>query len=255
MRSTVKYTGLLLLMAGTLWTRQCRSVRDLAVPAQPEASAEAAWSDRCLAVDTIRSFLISKAEALLTYDNERYEVTLSLYSRKDSMLYLSAVSSGYEILRASVDRDTIRVIDRMNKVVYRTPLHRQFGYQFPVSFDDLQRISSVYYICGEVPEEDVVSGGIPGVNGRIVLEYDQPSVKKRITLRRNEFQMDIFEFYHQKTGKYLMGERIEGGYRIFSNLVIADFEIVARGGTLSYNRDLEVKMDVNPRRYTYIDLQ
>jgi hypothetical protein len=52
-----------------------------------------------------------------------------------------------------------------------------------------------------------------------------------------------------------MGERIEGGYRIFSSLVVADFEIVARGGTISYNRDLEVKMDVNPRRYTFIDLQ
>ena len=250
-----KYLWVVTIFALAVGAQQCKSLRRMAPSTIQEERAVMAWETRCMAEDTIRSFLISKAEALLTYDNDRYEVTMSLYSRKDSILYLSAVSSGYEILRASVDHDTIRVIDRMNKVVYRTPLHRQFGYQFPVNFDDLQRICSVYYLCGEVVEEEEATGLENAESDRIVLSYDVPSIKKRITLRKNDFQLDIFEFYHQKTGRYLMGERIEGGYRIFSSLVVADFEIVARGGTISYNRDLEVKMDVNPRRYTFIDLQ
>jgi hypothetical protein len=202
-----------------------------------------------MALDTIQSILISKVEALLTYEDERYEVSLTLYSRKDSILYLSAVNSGYEIIRASVDHDTIRVIDRMNKVVYRTPLQRRFGYQFPVNFNDLQRISSFYYLCGDL------SGYDDPDQSPVVLEFDQPSIKKRISLSRGAVQMDVFEFYQQQTGQYLMGERIDGGFKIYSNLMIANFEITARGGALVYNQDLKVKMDVNPRRYSFIDLQ
>ena len=250
-----KYLIVFVILAMAAGAQQCKSLRKIAASTESENLALPIWEERCLAVDTIHSFLISKAEALLTYDDERYEVTLSLYSKKDSILYLSAVSSGYEILRASVDHDTIRVIDRMNKVVYRTPLFRQFGYKFPVNFEDLQRISSVYYLCGEVNRDENVSGLEDPDRNRVELSYDKPYIKKRIALRKNDFQIDIFEFYHQRTGRYLMGEQIEGGYRIFSNLVIADFELVARGGTISFNREVKVKMEVNPRRYTFIDLQ
>ena len=59
---------------------------------------------KCTALDTIQSILISKAEAILTFDNERYEVEVTLYSKKDSIIYLSAVNSGYEIIRASVEQ-------------------------------------------------------------------------------------------------------------------------------------------------------
>lgn len=250
-----KYLIVFLLIAMGAGAQQCKSLRKIAASPEGENMALPPWEERCLAVDTIHSFLISKAEALLTYNDERYEVTLSLYSKKDSILYLSAVNSGYEIMRASVDHDTIRVIDRMNKVVYRTPLFRQFGYKFPVNFEDLQHICSVYYLCGEVSRNENGIGLEDPDRNRVELSYDKPYIKKRIALRKNDFQMDIFEFYHQQTGRYLMGERIEGGYRIFSNLVIADFEIVARGGTISYNREMKVKMEVNPRRYTFIDLQ
>jgi hypothetical protein len=237
------------IMLGLLLLSQCKAGRKMATSPVFEHETVLVWDKDCVALDTIESFLLSKAEAIMTYDDERYEVTLTLYSKKDSILYLSAVNSGYEIIRASADHDTIRVIDRLNKVIYRTPLHRQFGYQFPVNFDDLQRISCIYYLCG--------AWGTGYQDDRLVyeLEFDQPLVKKRIQLQKNEMQMDIFEFYHQKTGKYLMGERIEGGFKIYANLMIGYFEVEAKGGTLEFNRDLKVKMGVNPRRYTYIDLQ
>jgi hypothetical protein len=240
--------GCTIFITGVLLLHQCKAGKNLILPSAPHAGANN-WETRCLAVDTIHSFLISNVEAILNYEDERYEVTLTLYSRKDSILYISAVNSGYEIIRASVDHDTIRVIDRLNKVVYRTPLYRKFGYQFPVNFEDLQHISSLYYLCGE----DRI-GEIPK-DEKVILEYDMPSIKKRISLSKNGQQMDIFEFYHQKTGQYLMGEKVEGGYKIYSNLMVAKFEIIARGGSLVFNRDLEVKMDVNPRRYSFIDLQ
>jgi hypothetical protein len=238
-----------IFMLGLLLLPQCKAGKKIGSSPVSENESVPGWDQGCVAQDTINSFLLSKAEAIMTFDNERYEVTLTLYSQRDSILFLSAVNSGYEIIRASADHDTIRVIDRLNKVIYRTPLQRQFGYQFPVNFFDLQRISCVYYLCEEM--------GTPVEDDRSIFElaFDQPHVKKRILLRKNEMQMDIFEFYHQQTGKYLMGERIEGGYKIYANLMIGYFEIEAKGGTLEFNRDLKVKMEVNPKRYTYIDLQ
>ena len=238
-----------IFMLGLLLLSQCKAGKKIAPSPVSDQESVTGWEQGCTALDTIDSFLLSKAAAIMTFDDERYEVTLTLYSKKDSILFLSAVNSGYEIIRASVDHDTIRVIDRLNKVIYRTPLHRQFGYQFPVNFYDLQRISCIYYLCEAV--------GPPAEDERSIFElaFDQPHIKKRILLRKNEMQMDIFEFYQQQTGKYLMGERIEGGYKIYANLMIGYFEVEAKGGTLEYNRDLKVKMEVNPRRYTYIDLQ
>ena len=239
----------LIFLTGLLILTQCKAGRKIVISPEPEKKIAAGWEGRCPALDTIRSFLITKAEALMTYDDERYEVTLTLYSIKDSILYLSAVNSGYEIIRASADHDTIRVIDRMNKVVYRTPIHRQFGYQFPVDFNDLQRISSVYYLCGELENNEGTGSSL------LELEFDQSLVKKRISVKRDLMQMDLFEFYHQRTGKYLMGERVDRGFKIYANLMISEFEVIASGGTVEYNRKIKVKMDVNPRRYTYIDLQ
>ncbi len=65
-----------------------------------------------------------KAESLIITEDERYEATVTIYAVKDSLIYMSAVNSGFEILRATVEPDTIRVIDRLNKVVYQTPVKK-----------------------------------------------------------------------------------------------------------------------------------
>ena len=183
------------------------------------------------------------------FDNERYEVVVTLYSKKDSIIYLSAVNRGYEIIRASVEKDSIKVIDRLNKIVYRTPLERRFGYQLPVNFKDLQNILSGYYLCDEL---DLARDD---QNNHLLFEFDEDHIKKRISLDRTILYMNTFEFYHQQTNKYLMGERIENGFKIYSNFMITEFEIIARGGSITYNREVNVKMNVNPRRYTYTELR
>jgi hypothetical protein len=193
--------------------------------------------------------LISKAEALFIFDDERYEVTLTLYAKKDSIIYLSAVNSGYEIIRASVRHDSIKVINRLEKIVYRTPLKRRFGYQYPVDFNDLQRLITNYFLC------DQLSNARDDHQTHLWFDFDEELIKKRIALNRNTLLMDTFEFYHKRTEKYLMGERREKDFRIFSNFMITDIEIMASGGSLYYNRDVKVKMDVNPRRYTFTELR
>jgi hypothetical protein len=232
-----------------LGLQECRVARELqkTSPTLPEGME--GLSQLCPALDTIQSILISKSEAILLFDKERYEVSVTLFSKKDSIIYLSAVNSGFEILRGSIDEDTIRMIDRLNKIVYRTPLKKRFGYQHPVNFNNLQSLISKYYLCNKL---DVAS---ENANNQISFEFDETNIKKRISLDRSSFQMQKFEFYHSKTSEYIMGERTEGGIRIFSNFIISDFEIFGSGGTVSYNKDIKVKMNVNPGRYSFVDLQ
>ena len=216
---------------------------------EPVSVGLSALEAKCQGCDTVWSILIRKAEAILTYEQERYEVNLTLYSKRDSIIYLSAVNSGFEILRASVDHDSIKVIDRMNNIVYRSALNRRFGYSYPVSFNDLQNLIDRVYLCQYRGE------GRDDMQNSIVFEFDDQYVKKRILLDRVHLDMNVFEFYHKRTDKYIMGERLENALKIYSNFMIGDVEIVASGGERSVNRDVKIKMDVNPKRYTFTELR
>lgn len=240
---------LLILIISGLVLQQCRVIREVQQHQLPELKGMEGMVQRCAAIDTIQSFLISKAEAILVFEDERYEVEVTIYSRKDSVIYISAVSSGYEIIRGSVDKDSIKVINRLNKILYKAPLKRRFGYQYPVNFGDLQNVLTSFYLCDniELAQDDQ--------QNHLLFEFDEDRIKKRILLDRNTMLLDKFEFYHQQTEKYLMGERIEKGFKIYSNFMITAFEITAEGGEISYNQDMKVKMDVNPRKYTFTELR
>ncbi len=136
---------LLIIVLVGFGLHQCGVIREIQKPDIPELKGMEGMVQKCTGSDTIQSFLISKAEAILMFDNERYEVTVTLYSKSDSIVYLSVVNSGYEIMRASVEQDSIKVINRLNRIVYRTPLQRRFGYQYPINFRDLQNIINNYY--------------------------------------------------------------------------------------------------------------
>jgi len=229
--------------------QQCKVVREITKPDLPVLKGIEGMAQKCATSDTILSILVSKANAILTFDDERYEVTLTLYSKKDSIIYLSAVNSGYEIIRASVKNDSIKVINRLNRIVYKAPLYRRFGYQYPINFNDLQNIISGYNLCDDLDK------ATDDMKNHILFEFDEDYIKKRVSLDRNLLQLNTFEFYHQRTDKYLMGERIEYGFKVYSNFMITEFEIIARGGTVSYNRAVKVKMNVNPRKYTFTELR
>ncbi|MDF1575493.1 MAG: DUF4292 domain-containing protein [Bacteroidales bacterium] len=232
-----------------LFLYQCGVVKEAPRPAKPELEGLEALVLNCIEEESITSILITKAEAILTFDEQRYEVNVTLYAKRDSIIYLSAVNSGFEILRASVKPDSIMVINRMDKIVYRAPLQRRLGYQYPVDFTDLQNLICSYCLCDhlEMARDDHLNS--------IVFEFDQERIKKRIILNRVGLDLRIFEFYHQQTNRYLMGERREDSFKIYSNFMITEFEIVARGGSLTFNRDIAVKMEVNPRKYSFTELR
>jgi hypothetical protein len=137
----------------------------------------------------------------------------------------------------------------MNKIVYSSPLQRKFGYQYPVSFDDLQNLIARFYLCDELQL------GRDDLENSIVFDFDESYIKKRIIINRNNLDMSIFEFYHQKTDRYLMGEKLGDSFKIYSNFMITDIEIIASGGERTINRDIKIKMEVNPRKYTFTELR
>ena len=105
------------------------------------------YNDLCLQSDSIKSVVISKVNALITFQGDRYETTVTIYHYFDSIVYLSAVSNGFEVFRGTIDKDTIQVIDRINKIVYFSPMKKQFGYQHPVDFKNLEILTNKYGCC------------------------------------------------------------------------------------------------------------
>jgi hypothetical protein len=240
---------LFILLLTAMALPQCKVAKELISQSPPVLMGVDGLREQCISLDSVQTLLIKKAEAILIFDNERYEVSVTLYSKRDSIIYLSAVNSGYEIIRASVNKDSIKVIDRLNHIVYRTPLKRQFGYQFPVSFNDLQNLVGRFYLCDdlELAKDDLIQ--------TVKFEFDENYIKKRIHLDRESLKLNMFEFYHQKTDQYLMGERNGDKLKVYSNFMISEFEMQAMGGDVFYNEEITVRMEVNPRKYTFTELR
>jgi hypothetical protein len=240
---------LLILLLTAMSLPQCKVAREAQRQNAPVLKGVDGLRQQCVSLDSVQTLLIKKAEAILMFDNERYEVTVTLYSKRDSIIYLSAVNSGFEIIRASVNKDSIKVIDRLNHIVYRTALKRKFGYQFPVSFNDLQNLIGRFYLC------DDLEFAVDDLIDLVKFEFDENYIKKRIHLDRESLKVSMFEFYHQKTDQYLMGERSGDNLKVYSNFMIGEFEMLAKGGTVLYNQEVAVKMKVNPRKYTFTELR
>ena len=204
-------------------------------------------SERCRDNDTISSVLISKAQAVFSSNDESYEALVSIYAIRDSLIYMSVVNSGFEIIRAAINKDSIIVIDRLNKVIYTSLVNKRLGFQNPVNFDDLQNLVSRYYLCDEIEEAQEMDFSHLG------FIFNEPRIKKRIILNRQSLVMDRFEFVHSETKRYFMGERSEEGFKIFSNFMVNDFEVLAKGGTISYNQTIELKMNMNRRKYSFVN--
>lgn len=238
---------LVLAVIGVTLT-QCRIYREVVKPEAAPLVGMEGLREVCNSNDTIRNILVSKAEAVISTENERYQALVTIYAVKDSFIYISAVNNGFEIIRAAVDQDSIKVIDRLNRVVYRTPVKRRFGHQHPVSFTDLQNIISRYFICDQLDQ-----AGDMGLS-HIVFNFNEPLIRKQVSLDRVSLQMDMFEFIHSQTQKYIRGERTSEGFKIYSNFMITEFEILAKGGTRIYNQEMKVKMSVNQKRYDFINL-
>ena len=242
------YLALIIVSALFSACRVSKEVTQVPGPDLPEEETGTGFESFCLSADTIRSILITKAHTLYLVGDKRYEAEVSVFALKDSLVYVSAVNSGFEILRALVEPDSIHVIDRVNRVVYQTPVKKRFGYQNPLNFNDIQNLISVYYLCDDLGKAVDLSAF------RKVFHFDEPHIAKKITLDGETSRMEKFEFFHDQTGKYFMGERKEEGFSLFTNFMMGEVEVRATGGDYQYNMEIPVRMTINRKRYSFVNL-
>ena len=247
----LRFFHIVLVLLAVLTLTQCGVKRKVSSPVPDEKTSTRSgiegFTDLCQDYDSINSILISKADALFISNNERYEALVSIYAIRDSLIYMSVVNSGFEVIRASIDRDSIMVIDRLNKIVYTSAVRKRLGHQNPVDFSDIQNLVSRYYLCDEIEEAREVDFS------RLAFQFNEPYIKKSIVLNRQTLLMDRFEFVHSETKSHFMGERTGGVFKIYSNFIADEFEVEASGGSLSYNGSIDVKMQVNRRKYTLVN--
>lgn len=235
----------LLILAGVY---SCGIYREVVKEELPVVLGLEGLKIRCAPSDTVESVLIKNAEAIFDTGEQRYETQLTVYAVKDSMMYFSAVNNGFEVLRGAIEKDSIRIIDRLNKIVYLTPVKRRFGFHHPVDFEDIQNLVHGYFLCDDLDKAEDVDFF------HIRFDFDDAMVRKNIFYDRESLKLDKFEYYHVRTDKYLMGERQEDGFQIYSNFIINNLKVFTRGGEVSFNEHIRVKMDYNKRRYTRVDM-
>ena len=82
----------------------------------------------------------------LTIDDETYDAKANILYLQDSAIYFNAVNTGFEIIRGAVWKDSIMIINRLDKTVFIRYFNSN-GYQDPVQFKDIELVllSSVKY--------------------------------------------------------------------------------------------------------------
>lgn len=250
-----RYIRIVLLVLVAVGTVQCSVFRKASETQVPEEASPRSYSglsgfsDFCIQEDSVNSFVHRGATTVLHLDGARYEAGLTAYVVRDSLIYLSFVNSGFEIIRAIANPDSLWVIDRMSKVVYQTAFKRRFGHVLPADFQDLQALVYPTFRCNW-PIGVRESG-----QGSLNLEREAPDVLKRINLASDGLSLQNFEFRHQRTGSYIMGEGSELGTRIFTNLFYGSMEAFITPGTTDHNRRINVRTQIPSRKYTTIEIR
>ncbi len=239
---------IILLLSFSLY--QCKVVSVLGDNKIEKRTGLAGYGDLCLGTDIINTVTISKADAIITFQGDRYETKLTLYHQLDSFIYISAVSSGYEVFRGTINKDSIKFIDRVNKIVYLSPMKKRFGYQHPVDFKNLECLTSIYGTCELLP------GAIEYFDEYILFDISEEFNNKKIYIDRENFKLKKFEFFNTRSNEYIIGER-KGQNEFFfsSNFILNEFDIKASGGEIEFNRIISVNMEVNRRKYSFTELQ
>lgn len=213
---------------------------------QLDTSAGNGIDSLCRKTDPYQSLYIEKIKATIDLDGEIYDAKINLFYIPDSIIFLSAVNTGFEIVRVAITADSTILINRIDKVVYIYK-NSQFGYKPPVDFKELEYLLDKERICKEL----IKSGS--DEDGR-VLDFSVQDIDKRITYKSNSLKISKFEFFHKKTNEYIVGEILHGdSLLILSNYLIENVEIMAVGGNIVYNKDLSINLSFNKNKYTIIN--
>jgi hypothetical protein len=201
----------------------------------------------CDTMNEIESLFIGKIDAVFEIEEETYDAKLTVYYVPDSMLFISASNTGFEIVRALITPDSLILINRLDKLVYFQHFNTSDNVD-PVNFQDVEFLINKLHICAYKAQLNLDEN-------RIFLDRSVQDVTKVIQYRVNDLKIERFEFFQKKTNEYVVGEVNEKDELIiYSNYVMDDVKIIAKKGSVEVNRKVEVNMDVNKRKYIFIEL-
>jgi len=200
----------------------------------------------CMNSKNYESLFISKVKATVNLDGEMYDAKVSLYYIPDSVIFLTAANTGFEIIRAAINADSTVFINRIDKFVYIYK-ENNLGYKAPVEFKNLEYLLNQGMVCEE-------KGLLHKTNDGMQLDFSGDYINKKLTYNTKTLKISKFEFFHTKTSEYIVGE-IENTdtLSVFSNYIFDDVEIKATGGEIEFDREIKVDISFNKNKYTILN--
>lgn len=199
----------------------------------------------CAEQFSFQSIYMNKIKATLHLDGERYDARISLYYIPDSIIFLTAANTGFEILRAAVTSDSIILINRIDKLVY-VYKEKELGYAPPVRFEDLEYLLNRSKMCNGLNRKEKEKRDL-------TLDFSSQDIKKQISYSGKALKINGFEFFHKKTGEYIVGEANSDTLSVFSNYIVKDVEIEAVAGELTMDKEMQVDLSFNRNKYTILE--
>jgi hypothetical protein len=90
-----------------------------------------------------------RAKAVYTTPSEKHSFTMSIKMKKDSAIWISISGFGFEVMRALIDTDSIKIINKLNKTYFVKGIGELRDIiQFDVSLGQLQQL-----LVGNTPFE------------------------------------------------------------------------------------------------------
>ncbi len=199
----------------------------------------------CSDAEVYKTLYINKIDAKVSLNDDSYDAKLVLYYVPDSIIFLSASNAGFEIVRIGVFQDSTVLINRIDKMVFILK-NDSMGNPPPVNFNDLEFLLDKNIRCrkkeGAVRKDDL-----------LVYDFSVQDIAKYARVNRVNQDLHNFEFFQKKTGEYLVGEfAADGEIVLYSNFIVDNITIKARGGNLTLNKILEIDLKVNKAKYDFI---
>jgi hypothetical protein len=199
----------------------------------------------CDTLKSYKSLYINKISAEITIGEEIYEAKVSVFYVPDSIFFVSAVNTGFEIVRIGIMRDSTVYINRLDKMVFIYK-NVELGAPSPVNFADFELLFNRMKFCS------IPSMGLSR-DGNYVVDKSTQNITKKAYFSDLDFSLRKFEFFQKKTSEYVLGERRgHDEFIIYCNYIIDDLMLKTSGGVMEYDKEMNINLGVNKNKYETI---
>jgi hypothetical protein len=199
----------------------------------------------CDSLKFYKSLYINKINAEITIGGDNFDARVSIYYVPDSIFFVSAVNSGFEIVRVGIMRDSTVYINRLDKMVFIYK-NDELGAPPPIDFIDFELLINKGVFCSTNSREQTSIGPY-------IVDISSQDITKKVFFSDADFTVKKFEFFQKKTSEYIVGERIgPDEFVIYSNYIVDDLMLKTSGGMVEYNKEMNINLGVNRNKYETI---